>query len=122
MLRRNGKESCARTGPELVARLPSVWRNRSPLVHSSYFRECSNARNWLSSAQNWCDPKFPHAIAGVHGFIATDFFDGAARLSQGKKVVESRLLAMLRMLLASALRWIIPGLETNSISTRSHAW
>jgi hypothetical protein len=72
---------------------------------------------------NWCDPKCPHAIARLpREFIATDFYDGAARLSQGKKVVVSRLLAMLRMLLASALRWIVPGLETNSSSTGSHAW
>src|SRR5579859_4225273 len=40
--------------------------------------------------------------------------DGAARLSYAKKFVESRLLPMLRMLLAFALRWIIPGLELKS--------
>jgi hypothetical protein len=43
--------------------------------------------------------------------IASVCFDGAARLGQAKKFVESRLLAMLRMLLAFASRWIIPSLE-----------
>src|SRR5882724_2982415 len=39
------------------------------------------------------------------------FLDGAARLKRAKKFVESMSLPMLRMLLASPLRWIVPGLE-----------
>src|SRR5258706_11633381 len=40
-----------------------------------------------------------------------DFFDGAARLKRAKKFVESNPLPMLRMLLASPMRWIVPGPE-----------
>jgi hypothetical protein len=39
------------------------------------------------------------------------FFDGAMRLSQWENIMESRPLPMLRMLLASTLRWIIPDLK-----------
>jgi hypothetical protein len=43
-----------------------------------------------------------------------DLFDGATPLKQYKKVAGSRRLAMLRMLLASALRCTVPGQISSS--------
>jgi hypothetical protein len=85
---------------------------RTPIVHSF---ECSNAQNWLFSAQQWCGPDClrAHILACRPCPIGRcgRFFDGAARLKQARKVDESIPLPMLRMLLASWLRWIVPGLE-----------
>jgi hypothetical protein len=51
------------------------------------------------------------------------FFDGAAQIGQGKKFGESRLLPMLRTLLAFSLRRIILGLELKpQFNKKSHAW
>jgi hypothetical protein len=82
------------------------------------YGECSNAQNWLFSAQHWCGLNFLRAHLQAWRSIRAVFFDGAAPLKRDKKTAGSRRLAMLRMLLAFTLRWIAPGLELNSSSAQ----
>ena len=79
------------------------------------------SRHNNGAVRNACAPICSSEMTTLDGSRPL-YFNGAARSKQGRKCIESRLFAMLRMLLALGLRGIIPGLEMQHEFKNKKPW